>query len=223
MRTADAYLKANAGNPGPRWAPGDHVVLRETRQGRVWSAKPATVVRDDPDLLAFYVGPGTRWKRPRTPDGHAVGVVDLRGDPWTLTDATWQGGGVLILALPGAGHALLGFRDAANRALAGWYLNLQKPFRRTAIGFDYLDQLLDVVVSVDRRAWSWKDEDALAEARARGLVDGSSADAIRSEGERALQLLRASAPPYAPEWERWSPDPSWTVPRLPDGWEETSR
>ncbi len=203
------------------WSPGDGVVLREVRRQHVWSAKPVTVVRDGPDLVALWIAPGTRWKRPQQPDGGRVGVVDVLTDAWVLADAVWTGGGALALQVPAAAHALLGFWGEGHEEMLYWYLNLQAPLRRTPLGFDTLDHILDVVVAPDRRSWSWKDEDAFAEARARGLVGGAAARAIRAEGERALARLLAGQPPYAPGWERWAPDPTWEVPRLPPGWDAT--
>ncbi|MEA2594342.1 MAG: uncharacterized protein QOF01_811 [Thermomicrobiales bacterium] len=203
------------------WSPGEHLVLREVRRGWVWSAKPVTMVRDSDDLIALYLAPGTHWKRARSPNGARVDAIDPVSDPWVLSDATWTDTGVLILCPPGAGHALLGFWDDNHGALRSWYLNLQEPLRRTPIGFDHLDQILDLVVSADRTTWSWKDEDEFAAAQARGLIDAETAAAIRAEGERALSLLLAGAPPYSREWETWVPDPDWTIPCLPARWDNT--
>ena len=50
-------------------------------------------------------------------------------------------------------------------------MNLEEPLKRTAIGFDYLDQLLDIEIAVDLSSWKWKDEDELEEAVARGDYD----------------------------------------------------
>lgn len=196
------------------WSAGAPIVLREVRQGQIWSAKPVTVVQDAPELVALWMAPGTHWLRPQRPDGDRVGVVDVLRDAWVLGDAIWQGGGALILQIPTAAHALIGFWDASGR-LATWYLNLQTPLRRTALGFDTLDHILDIVVSPDRRSWEWKDEAPLAEAVSRGLVTPEAAQEIRSEGERALQLLLAGQPPFAPLWEHWAPDPTWRIPTLP--------
>lgn len=218
VRSESRYRLASEAMNG--WRAGDHVVLREVRQGRVWSAKPMIVVRDAPDLVALYVIPGTRWKQPQSVDGRRVGITDVISDTWVLSDRTWTSGGALVLHIPGAGYALMGFYDEHRNELLNWYLNLQEPLRRTSIGFDFLDQILDVVVSADRRSWSWKDEDEFAEAQAYGLVDAQTASAIRAEGERALLLLLAGAPPYAVEWEAWEPDSDWTVPKLPFGWDE---
>jgi hypothetical protein len=189
-------------------------MLREVRQGQTWSAKPVTVVQDAPELVALWIAPGTHWLQPRRPDGGSVGIVDVLHDAWVLADAAWQGGGALILQVPTSAHTLIGFWDDANQHLDSWYLNLQAPLRRTPLGFDTLDHILDIVVSRDRRSWEWKDEELLAEAVSRGLVDPESAYAFRTEGDRALQLLLDGDPPFAPEWEQWSPDPAWSIPAL---------
>jgi hypothetical protein len=182
------------------------------------TAKPVTVVSDRPDLVALWIAPGTRWKRPRRPDGRPVGVVDVLRDDWLLADAIWIGGGALILHTPGAAHALLGFWDESHESIRSWYLNLQAPLRRTPLGFDTLDHILDVVISSDRASWSWKDEAIFAEAEARRLISPEQARAIRDEGERALRMLLAGELPYAQEWEWWRP-PTWPIPTLPQGWE----
>lgn len=196
------------------WSAGAAILLREVRQGQIWSVKPVTVVQDTPGLVALWLAPGTRWLQPQRPDGGRVGVVDVLRDAWVLTEVIWLGGGALILQDPADAHALIGFRDDDNLRLASWYLNLQAPLRRTPHGFDTLDHILDIVVSRDRRTWAWKDEESLAEAVSRGVVTSESAHAIRSEGERALRLLLAGDPPFAPEWEAWTPNPAWGIPAL---------
>jgi protein associated with RNAse G/E len=39
----------------------------------------------------------------------------------------------------------------------GWYVNLQCPFRRTEVGIEAMDLMLDVVVDPDG-TWRWKDD-----------------------------------------------------------------
>jgi hypothetical protein len=38
----------------------------------------------------------------------------------------------------------------ATDVFLGWYFNLQTPLRRSTVGFDLWDQLLDIVVRPDR-------------------------------------------------------------------------
>lgn len=44
----------------------------------------------------------------------------------------------------------------------------ETPWRRSAIGFDTLDHVLDVLVAPDRRSWELKDEDELTWATEQG-------------------------------------------------------
>lgn len=186
-------------------------MLRETWRGRVWTARPAIVVADAPDLVALYVPAGVCWKRPVGPD---LRPVRLPGR-WTLADRTWRNR-ALFLVQPGAAHAVVLFWSDVDGQLLGWYVNLQEPLRRIRVGFDYLDQALDIAVSPDLARWSWKDEDELEEAVARGIFSAETARAVRAEGERVIQRLEKRLPPFNQGWENWKPDPSWSLPHLPE-------
>ncbi|MBV8715140.1 MAG: YgaC family protein [Chloroflexi bacterium] len=83
-----------------------------------------------------------------------------------------------------------------------WKINLQAPLRRTPLGFDSWDHLLDLWVMPDG-SWSWKDEDELEEAVDLGLFSEAEARAIRAEGERVIGRLDGLIPTG---WERWRPD-----------------
>jgi predicted RNA-binding protein associated with RNAse of E/G family len=65
----------------------------------------------------------------------------------------------------------------------GWYINLAAPWRRTGIGFDTLDQILDVGVADDPSSWRWKDEDELAWAVQTGRCTRREAEDIKHHGE----------------------------------------
>ena len=125
-------------------------------------------------------------------------------DEWTLAPSTWGRSGLMV-ARPGAAHSIWIWSDSP-----GWYVNLEEPLRRTPIGFDRLDQKLDVLVEPDG-SWHWKDEDELDEAARLGLVD---AGAVRAEATRVLEEW-----PFPTGWEDWRPDPAWLIPQLPVGWE----
>ena len=197
------------------WNPGDQVLIREIWNGRLWSARPMTVVRDSTALLALYIAPGTRWKKPITPQGEWAHIAV--GD-WQLADAVWNGPGCLRLATPGEGHSVLLFwRESGG--FRNWYVNLERPLERTSRGFDYADLLLDIVVAPDRSTWHLKDEDHLEAALAAGLILPDEAAAVRAEAERVARVIEADGPPFCDGWERWTPDPSWPVPELPDGWD----
>jgi len=59
----------------------------------------------------------------------------------------------------------------------------------------------------------------LAEAVDLGLMTEAQARAVRREGERAIERLEARRSPFCDGWETWRPDPAWTPPALPDGWD----
>ena len=75
-----------------RWQPGAHVITREIVHQKVWTARPVTVVRDDPDLIALYMMPGTTYKHPRLPDSDEVPRIIAARD-WRMVDVPWIGGG----------------------------------------------------------------------------------------------------------------------------------
>lgn len=202
------------------WTAGDQIVLREVWHGKVWSAKPVTVVQDTPDLIALYMAPGTCWKQPRSLDGGSVQPQTLLpSGVWQLIDRIWMGGDALFLIIPGAAHAVYVMWMEGHRGLDCWYINLQEPLQRTALGFDYMDQILDIVISPDQSEWRWKDETTFQEAQVLGVISVEKAVAIRAEGERVIERLRNAKAPFMDGWEKWSPPSAWPIPRLAAGWE----
>ncbi len=109
------------------------------------------------------------------------------------------------------------FWEGPERAFAGWYLNIQEPFRRTPIGFDTQDLELDIVVSPDG-SWEFKDEEELDPWIARGRWTAEEIAAIRAEGARLGAELDAGRYWWDTAWAEWEPDPSWPAPTLPPGW-----
>ena len=161
-----------------------------------------TVVRDEPDVLAVWLPRGAERLRP---------VGDLFGD-WTHEPGVIEAP-ELRLSFPGVAHSILLFFDERDE-FRGWYVNLEKPLRRTSFGFEYEDHVLDVWVEPDGE-WRWLDEDELEEAVERGIYSADEARAIRAEGERVLEAW-----PFPTGWEDWRPNQEWTVPELPAGWPE---
>jgi hypothetical protein len=175
-----------------------------------YAAIPVVVVCDEPELLAVY-----------TPEGAPFAFNDSEWPytphPWRRYGA-WQGHGVLMLQRPAEASAILVFWEGEPRRFARWYLNLQAPFRRTAIGFDSLDHVLDLW-STDGRTWHVKDEEVFEQRVAEGYFTADEAAAIRAEAERFLVDVRRNGPWWDEAWADWRPDPLWPVPRLPAGWE----
>lgn len=194
-----------------RWRPGEAIVRREVWRGKPWLVSPVRVVRDDPELLGLYLAEGTPFTFP-------AGDWPGGRHPWHGR-ASWSGHGVLQLHRPGEAHAVWVFWEGSARRFAGWYVNLQEPFRRTSLGVDTFDHELDIWVP-DGGSWRWKDEDLLAASVRTGRFTADEVAGIRAEGERVAAELDAGRRWWSDEWRTWEPDPAWAVPQLPEGWDD---
>ena len=211
--TADAHHHPNVLGD-PRFSSGDTVTHREVWRGRPWAVRPAIVVRDEPDLVALYRPLGTQGMSPVDADGRAWRVVH----DWWHAPVTWTDRHQLMLAEPGRPWSIWLMWDEAW-TFRNWYVNIELPWRRTAIGFDTMDHELDIVVQPNR-SWQWKDEDVLQEWVQGGAHTPEEAATFR---EHELQVIRERiepwAAPFGDEWPQWRPDPTWTLPELSPGWE----
>jgi predicted RNA-binding protein associated with RNAse of E/G family len=192
---------------------GEAVALREIWNGRVFAATPARVVDEQRDRRMFYVAPGT-WKAPKGRDGE---WLRLPSAEWTLQDREWDGR-VLSFSFDGVAAATLLIWNERWEP-QHWYLNLETPPVRSPVGIDYTDHALDALVSIDLTTVTWKDEDELEDAVRLGLFTDRDAERFRRDGERAVDRLVNREPPFDRDWTTWRPDPSWTAPKLPDGWD----
>jgi Protein of unknown function (DUF402) len=189
------------------WSPGDVVAVREVWRGRIWKARPWIVVYDRPDELALFIPHGTPTK---IPPGSGIPRRD-----WVLEDGIF-GHDALRLVRPGEAHSVLLFWR--NGEFHGWYVNLERPLTRSRVGFNYLDQELDIYVRPDR-TWTYLDEDEFSESQLLGVIGPEEARAVREEAARLIEAIEAWRPPFSAGWETWRPDPAWTLPQLPSGWE----
>jgi Protein of unknown function (DUF402) len=187
---------------------GDAVVRREVWRGEPKVGWGGIVVEDSPSLLALYM-----------PEGSPLAFADDffgQSHPWSHRDR-WHGHGVLQLQQPGEMHAVWVFWHRPGREFRGWYVNLQEPFRRTRRGFDTQDLELDIVIDLDG-AWTYKDDELLEEAVARGRWTRPEIAAIRREGAAVAAELAAGRRWWSDDWATWEPDGSWSMPKLPADW-----
>jgi hypothetical protein len=196
---------------GRRFEPGEVVVRREILRDEVWFAFSTICVEDSPDLLALFLPTGTRFGYPET------GVFPAGRHPWQPHHDRWSGHGKLMLHRPGEAHSIDVFWSGPDRAFAGWYFNLQDPFRRTPIGIDTLDHELDIYWPAGADRYVWKDVEMFEQRLTEGRYPGM-ADAIRAEGDRIAALLDAGHRWWDEGWASWQPDPGWQPPDLPDNW-----
>ncbi|MFE9169483.1 DUF402 domain-containing protein [Streptomyces kebangsaanensis] len=225
MADDGATTRAAAGGATARWARGSRILWRYRENGgaRFHIARPVTVVRDDPDLLAVWMAPGTECVKPVLADGTPVHLEPLASrytKPRTVRRDRWSGTGVLKLARPGEPWSVWLFWEPGWR-FKNWYVNLEEPLARWAGGVDSEDHFLDISVHPDR-SWHWRDEDEFAQARRDGLVDAGLAERVEAAGRDAVEVIRAWRSPFCESWQQWRPDPAWAVPSLPDDWDRTS-
>jgi predicted RNA-binding protein associated with RNAse of E/G family len=176
-------------------------VWRDVHRGRVWRAQACRIVEESPETIALWIPAGSPVK---VPDGG----LRIPGDDWELVDKV-NSRDQICVARPGRAYSIYVFwKDGWE--LDDWYVNFERPLRRTPVGFDTFDLKLDLIVQPDG-SYRWKDEDELEQAAAAGLLD---ADDVRAEGQRVLAEW-----PFPTGWEDWRPDPAWPVPQLPAGWD----
>lgn len=195
-----------------RWEPGDVVALREVWDGRVFCARPVTIVEDTPERSIFYVPPIVHSLQPEDDAGVPLRIPDR---DWHLQEREVRHQAVLSFAFPETPYAVLASWDPSTWAFREWYVNAQSPLRRTGVGFDTREHVLDALVPPDRSSWVWKDEDELAGAVDEGLFSPDEAEGFRAAGERGVEQVILREPPFDEDWESWRPDPAWGEPRLP--------
>ncbi|MEU8655077.1 DUF402 domain-containing protein [Streptomyces sp. NPDC048737] len=224
MADGGAVRRVGTGGAAGFWRAGDQILWRYRENGGagVHIARPVTVVRDDEELLAVWLAPGTQCVRPVLADGTPPHQEPLRTrytKPRTVVPGRWFGTGVLKLARPGEPWSVWLFWEPGWQ-FKNWYVNFEEPLVRWDGGVDSEDHFLDLCVYPDR-SWGWRDEDEFAQAQQDGLMDVSVAERVREAGRSAVEVVRAWGAPFADGWEDWRPDPAWSVPSLPQDWHRT--
>jgi predicted RNA-binding protein associated with RNAse of E/G family len=97
------------------------------------------------------------------------------------------------------------FWEGPERRFAGWYVNIQEPFRRTDEGFDTQDLELDVWIPRGR-AWQLKDDELLDVRVQEGRFTQDQARAARREADRITAELDAGRRWWDDAWVEWRPD-----------------
>lgn len=192
---------------GTTWSAGDNVVRREVWRGRPWMATTVVIVADEPDLVATYLPEGAPFVFAAR---HPLGPHPWEGRP------EWQGDGVLMLQRPADSYAVWHFWDGPERDFAGWYLNIQEPFRRTRLGFDTQDLELDIWVPA-KGDWVLKDDELLDVRVGEARFTAAEAAEIRTTGRQIGALLDAGGH-WWDDWTTWEPDPLWRPALPPSNW-----
>ena len=201
----------------PCWATGESATLRGVGSKVFW-AYPTIVVQDISDLIVLYMPTGVCGKNV---DHKPAPRELLSADQIKIIDSQWKLTDVLMLIVPDEAFSTYIMWETGTKNLKCWYINLQEPIRRTSIGFDTMDNMLDVVISPDMSKWHWKDDDEFAEAQNLGLYTTEKAREIWAEGEKAVRLVTKERRALYAQWEKWNAAPEWVVPKLSPLWQET--
>jgi predicted RNA-binding protein associated with RNAse of E/G family len=192
-------------------------VIRYIWFGQISHARPVTVVEDRDDLIALHLAAGTKIKACNAPGDMSPFMNSVLSRRWNLDDVEWEWNNVLMLARPDEWFSIWGFWNVQGRGHLGWYVNLEEPITRSGQFYNTRDLQLDIVIMPDGK-WFWKDEAEFAEMCELGLITADEAARVRSDGERVIDMLERGDTWWL-EWNDWAPDPSWTIPTFPPGWD----
>jgi hypothetical protein len=193
------------------------VTLRWVSGHFITGAVPCEVVEETDEFAALYQPAGSIWKRAAGkrsgPRGRNMMPADRSG---AHDDVAWNGDGVLRVHSFGDEWSVWRWLAADRTWSDHFYLNLEDPWRRTAIGFDTGDWVLDVFGTPS--TWQYKDEDELLWSEEVGLVGHGWVVRAREAGRRASEALEADGWPFSADWDRWLPPIGLAAPELPVDW-----
>jgi hypothetical protein len=216
----------------PLFAVGSTAVRRDALDGRIFTAAPHRVLADDGAELVLGCWPGiemlapttwTEWLRTGDVGVRRQAIPNLVARRWELEPWTWRE--TWVRSWFGVGqywsvHRFSAQTDDASR----WYVNFELPARRTSIGIDTFDLLLDLVVAAGSLACQWKDEDEYQHGRRLGLISDAVHARVDEARQAVLALVQARQGPFAQDGQDgpdeqdgkdWRPDPAWPRPVLP--------
>lgn len=198
------------------WSAGENATLRGVGSKVFW-AFPTIVVQDKPDLTVLYMSAGVLGRnvthKPTPKELFSPNEIKIVECRWERTD-------VLMLIVPTEAFSTYIMWETGTKNLMCWYVNLQEPIRRTSIGFDTMDNTLDVVISPDMSEWKWKDADEFVKAQEVGFYSSEQVREIWAEGEKAVRLITSERRSLYKEWEKWKANPEWEIPKLSPLWDK---
>ena len=205
-------------NQNSLWSAGQNATLRGVGVKVFW-AYPTIVVQDTAELIALYMPAGVLGK---DTDHKPTPRELLSAEKINITDCQWERTDVLFLIIPSESFCTYAMWETGTKNLDCWYVNLQEPIKRTHIGFDTMDNMLDVVISPDMSKWRWKDDDEFAEAQKVGFYSSEKAREIWTQGERAVKLITSERRSMYEKWATWQASPEWGLPKLSPLWDKVN-
>jgi predicted RNA-binding protein associated with RNAse of E/G family len=187
-----------------RFQPGETITIREVLNGKVWTVRPVIVAQDTTDQLVSYLAPGTLIDYPvGVEHGEKCFAMWLSGD-WELCKKTLLPPGMLRIAPHGKPFEVFAPVREEGGVLS-WYVNFQRPLRRTSAGFDTMDETLDLLVAADCTSWQRRDEDELELAVSMGVYDEAHATRLLADCAAVEASLSRGHVPWDHRWSDWAP------------------
>lgn len=204
------------------WNPGEVVAWRGIFNERVWHVQPTIVVKDSPEELVLTLLPGTECVADENyPKGKKYGRRrwEFIDNDWTLAKYTWQTNRLLLILEPEKYYSTILFWNHASNEFLCYYVNFQLPFQRSHCGIDTLDLELDIVIDPDL-SYAWKDREDYEMCISAGMIKPEWMREIDAAKPEIFEKLENCRYPFDDAWLDWLPDPAWSAPKLPEGWDK---
>lgn len=189
----------------------------------VTTAVPAIVLQDSNNLLATYIPQGTRFKNNWVvaPEKRVASVDNIIPSGQRIyRDLAWWHNTIRLYLSGKAFSVWLNFTEQGK--FSSWYGNLEAPFVRTRLGIDTRDFGLDIVAyrgeAGKNGRYAWKDEAEFARRLEVGLDSTEHQARVWAAGHEFIERFEQNRWPFNLGWERWRPNKSWPLPRLPADW-----
>lgn len=204
------------------YQPGEQTLYQGVYEKRIWYAQSMLVVKDTAEETVLAVYPGMECAAPQ---GYINGRQtwnrwqDYLTNHRDLQLYDWHTNRFLVLLYPQKYYSInLMWNHAENQFLC-YYINYQLPFQRTEKGFQTLDLEIDLVINPDY-SWHWKDEEDYKEGIKHNIIRAEWVKEIESAQQEIFEKLNQTQYPLDKYWLDWTPNPEWTLPRLPVNWAE---
>jgi hypothetical protein len=203
------------------WQPGEVIVHRYVGHGDglLWGWTEA-VIEDGPERTVLYKPHGTPSGFWQMDDKHFLPERPAQLDAlhFLYPRRPYYISLFFDAGLPLSASFVRLFGEEHGRFL-GWKVDMAAPHRRTALGFDTTDDVLDIIMRSDG-SWYVKDDADLDKYTEMGVYTPAEATRIRAACEEAMLLVEARLSPFDAEWIDWSPPHEVPDMRLPKGWNE---